>query len=234
MDIIAINDESFLIQFKNEISLDIHMKVKYYYSFIKENLRLKSCVSGYNSILVKYDILNDSFVDIKNKINSLDYKVKKKETKRKIVYIPVCYDEEYAVDINRVSKHNNLDIKEVINKHTSKEYLVYMIGFTPGFPYLGGMDESISTPRLDVPRTKISKGSVGIGGEQTGIYPLDTPGGWNIIGKTPVSLFDAKREIPSLLEMGNYIKFEEITKEEYIEIEKEVLNNTYQIRIEVK
>ena len=122
---------------------------------------------------------------------------------------------------------NGETVEEVIKIHTSEEYLIYMIGFIAGFPYLGGMSKEIATPRLKSPRVKIEGGSVGIAGEQTGIYPVASPGGWQLIGRTPLKLYDADREKPVLLEAGQYIKFAAVTEEEYKKIEKEVEDGTY-------
>ncbi|MBO6101233.1 MAG: 5-oxoprolinase subunit PxpB [Spirochaetaceae bacterium] len=134
----------------------------------------------------------------------------------KIVTIPVCYeDEEFAPDLEKVALHAKLTKEEVIKKHSSSDYLIYMMGFLPGFPYLGGMDERLATPRLETPRTKIPAGSLAIGGVQTGLYPVESPGGWNIIGRTPVKLFDLKRKPFFLYETGNRIRFEPITREEF-------------------
>ncbi|MBP5443206.1 MAG: 5-oxoprolinase subunit PxpB, partial [Treponema sp.] len=134
----------------------------------------------------------------------------------KIVTIPVCYeDEEFAPDLGKVALHAKLTKEEVIKKHSSSDYLIYMMGFLPGFPYLGGMDERLATPRLETPRTKIPAGSLAIGGVQTGLYPVESPGGWNIIGRTPVKLFDLKRKPFFLYEAGNRIRFEPITREEF-------------------
>ena len=131
-------------------------------------------------------------------------------------------------DIENVAAHNHKTVKEVIRIHTSGEYLIYMLGFIAGFPYLGGMSKEIATPRLKNPRVKIEGGSVGIAGEQTGIYPVDSPGGWQLIGRTPLKLYDADREKPVLLEAGQYIRFRSVSQEEYERIEKEVADGTYQ------
>ena len=126
-----------------------------------------------------------------------------------------------------VVNYSEKPVEEVIKIHTSEEYLIYMIGFIAGFPYLGGMSKEIATPRLKSPRVKIEGGSVGIAGEQTGIYPVASPGGWQLIGRTPLKLYDADREKPVLLEAGQYIKFAAVTEEEYKKIEKEVEDGTY-------
>ncbi|MFS0785064.1 5-oxoprolinase subunit PxpB [Shouchella sp. 1P09AA] len=136
----------------------------------------------------------------------------------KHVTIPVCYDRDYGLDLDDVAKRNGLTRDEVIHIHTSGDYLVYMIGFAPGFPFLGGMDERIATPRHAQPRTEISAGSVGIAGGQTGVYPFTTPGGWQLIGQTPLTLFSANREVPSLLQAGDRVTFKEISKEEFLQM----------------
>lgn len=232
MDINPINDDSFLIKYEDEISVSVHMKVKFYYDYILKNLEPLSVVSGYNSILVTYDSSMYSYIEMKENILKKEYVKSNDNDARKVIHVPVCYDESFALDINRVAEVNQLTIEEVIRRHTDPEYLVYMIGFSPGFPYLGGMDKSIETPRLEVPRTKVEAGSVGIGGKQTGVYPSETPGGWNIIGKTPLSLFDIKEKTPSLLQMGCYIKFNSISLDEFNQISIKVKNKTYTPRIE--
>lgn len=119
----------------------------------------------------------------------------------RVFEIPVCYGGEYGPDIENIAKHAGLTEEEVIEIHSSKDYLIYMLGFLPGFSYLGGLDERIHTPRLANPRIRIPAGSVGIGGSQTGIYPLDSPGGWRLLGMTPVKTYDPEREDPILLKL---------------------------------
>jgi inhibitor of KinA len=129
--------------------------------------------------------------------------------------IPVCYGGIYGPDLDFVAQTNGLTPEEVITLHTSVDYLVYMIGFAPGFPYLGGMDEKIAAPRKATPRAAIPVGSVGIAGAQTGIYPLETPGGWQLIGRTPVALFRPQDASPSLLKAGDTVRFYPITEEQF-------------------
>ncbi|WP_295793037.1 5-oxoprolinase subunit PxpB [Mucilaginibacter sp.] len=132
-----------------------------------------------------------------------------------IVIIPVCYDAELGPDIAEVAKIHNMTVDAVIQLHSAAEYSVHMIGFMPGFAYLGGMTESLATPRKGTPRNAVPAGSVGIAGKQTGIYPLQTPGGWQLIGQTPVKLFDANRVQPSLLKAGDRVIFKPITRLEF-------------------
>jgi len=133
----------------------------------------------------------------------------------RLVEIPVCYGGSYGPDLELVAGHNGLSPGEVIAIHSSIDYLVYMIGFAPGFPYLGGMDERLVTPRRSSPRLSIPMGSVGIGGQQTGIYSIDSPGGWQIIGRTPQCLFRPNDDTPSLLCSGDQVRFYPISAKEY-------------------
>ncbi len=138
----------------------------------------------------------------------------------KTVIIPVCYGGEYGPDLAFVAQHTGLSEEEVVKIHTSRTYRVYMLGFLPGFPYLGGMDERIATPRLETPRTRIPAGSVGIAGTQTGFYPMESPGGWRIIGRTPIKAFDPFSDTPFLLFPGDFVQFKSIGEGEYRKIEE--------------
>lgn len=134
----------------------------------------------------------------------------------RIISIPVCYeDQEFAPDLEKVCAHAKMTKEEVIRLHSASEYLIYMMGFLPGFPYLGGMDESLNTPRLESPRTKIPAGSLAIGGAQTGLYPVESPGGWNIIGRTPLKLFDLSRNPQFLYRAGDKIRFMPVSRHEF-------------------
>jgi inhibitor of KinA len=129
--------------------------------------------------------------------------------------IPVCYDLEFAIDLERVASHAQISPSEVVDLHGAAEYRVNCIGFTPGFPYLTGLPNRIATPRHTVPRKEIPAGSVAIGGAQAGIYPQESPGGWNVIGRTPLRLFDPQRDPPVLLQPGDQVRFRKITREEF-------------------
>ena len=131
------------------------------------------------------------------------------------VEVPVCYDDEFAPDLRDVAWHTGLSAQEVVRRHSAAMYRVNCVGFTPGFPYLSGLPTELATPRRASPRKEIPVGAVAIGGTQTGIYPRKSPGGWNIIGRTPLSLFDVKREPPSLFQAGDRIRFRRISREEF-------------------
>jgi len=132
-----------------------------------------------------------------------------------LMEIPVCYETEFALDLEHVAEHAGVHWKEVVDLHCAAEYRVHCLGFTPGFPFLGGLSRKLATPRRDVPRKEIPAGSVAIGGSQSGIYPIKSPGGWNIIGRTPLQLFDPKRKPPALLRAGDRVRFRSVTREEF-------------------
>jgi len=228
MNISIVNEESILIRFEQDISESNHYKVKFYYQDLINHEGVLSLIPSYNSLLVYYDITQVTYKSLIDDIESINYIESSMTEEKRVIIVPVCY--EKALDMEHVSKHTKLSCEEIIKRHSSRDYLVYMIGFTPGFPYLGGMDASLETPRLEVPRTRIEKGSVGIGGKQTGIYPLDTPGGWNIIGKTPLHLFD-KKESKVLISMGDYIRFVPIDEKTYDLIESQINKGDYEIEV---
>ena len=149
---------------------------------------------------------------------------------KRIVVIPTLYDGDYGPDLDSVSSITGLSVEQIIKIHTNKEYKVYSIGFTPGFPYLGGLDNTLYCPRLDSPRINVPLGSVAIAELQTGIYPTESPGGWRLIGRTPVTLFDATRPVPSLLRPGDLVKFKPMTdKKEFEHIKERSDKNDYQV-----
>lgn len=179
---------------------------------------INAVTSTYHTVSVYYDGLQvdrDILVGIikdQCESESLNH-----ELKTELVIIPVLYDGE---DINRVANHCGISAQEVVNRHSSTVYRIYMLGFSPGFPYFGGMDQSIATPRLQTPRLKIEAGSVGIADQQTGIYPIESPGGWNLIGRTPLKLFDPTSQSPFLLASGQMVRFVPIDLKEFTRISK--------------
>ncbi|MFL8672546.1 5-oxoprolinase subunit PxpB [Clostridioides sp. GD02404] len=221
-------DKAVVAEFGNEISEDINKKVISFMRAIEiSNLKgiVTEMVPTYRSLMISYNPLKIDFDSLIERLKKIENNLESIELpKPKIHEIPVCYDKVFGIDIENVASHNNLTVDDVIKIHTSRDYLIYMLGFTPGFPYLGGMDERIATPRLEVPRTEIYGGSVGIAGSQTGVYPIDSPGGWQIIGRTPLKLYDENREEQILLRAGDFIKFVPITLDEFIEIEKNNLS----------
>lgn len=187
-------------------------------------------VPAYDSVGVYYDLNVISYAGISAEIEKLHAKEMEGQSNPvRLLHIPVVYGGKYGPDLDRVAKHNDCSTCEVISSHESQECLVYMLGFLPGFPYLGGMSSGIATPRLEKPRDKIIAGSVGIADRQTGIYPVASPGGWNIIGRTPVTLFNHELEEPILFRAGDHVKFDAITTEEFLRIGED---KTYKLTIE--
>lgn len=179
-------------------------------------------VPTYRSLAVHYDMLKTGQDElISALLPIIDGIGSGEHAEGELVRIPVLYGGEWGADIETVARLNSLSVDEVIAIHTAPEYPVYMLGFLPGFCYLGGMDARIAAPRLKTPRVRIEPGSVGIAGEQTGIYPIASPGGWQLIGRTPLSLYSPAREKPILLEAGLRIKFYSINRAEYERIRAE-------------
>lgn len=154
-----------------------------------------------------------------------------KSREKRVVHIPVCYDKSFGPDLEELSRHSGLSIEEIIAVHSGRDYLIYMMGFLPGFAYLGGLDPSLHMPRLDTPRTSIEAGAVGIAGSQTGMYPMASPGGWRLIGSTPMKLFDPKRDTPFLYETGDYIRFEPVSREDYDQIKADCREGIYKCQV---
>ncbi len=173
-------------------------------------------IPTYRSLLVVYDpVLTNPYI-LENFMSELEQnRLEKNIPDSKVVEIQVCYGSEYGPDIETVARTNNITTREVISIHSESEYLIYMVGFTPGFPFLGGLSEKLFTPRLETPRLKVPKGSVGIANNQTGVYSIESPGGWQLIGRTPLDLFDPGRSNPLLYQPGDKIKFIPITEDEY-------------------
>lgn len=223
---IPLSECAVLLSFGNTIDNAIHEKLMQAKKITEENpfIGFIETVPAYNSLTVFYnpkevnkvaETISASVIhQLKQIIETAEQSSVQKITESTIT-IPVCYEEEYGIDLNELSAQLKLSIKEIIELHTKQLYKVFMIGFTPSFPYMGILDEQLFTKRKAQPRISVEPGSVAIAGNQTGIYPLSTPGGWNIIGKTPLKLFDQQKENPFLLKAGDTIQFTSITKKEY-------------------
>jgi inhibitor of KinA len=223
--IYPVGDSAITIELEKIIDEDINRQILSLFNCLQQNniFGVIDIIPAYSSITLVYDVAS-----IKNKINSSAYHcmhqqiisvindcdINQKQTSR-LIEVPVCYDISLGIDLEEMSTQKNISIEEIIRIHTSKTYRVYMIGFLPGFAYMGKVDETIVTPRKQQPRTNIVAGSIGIAGEQTGIYPLNSPGGWNIIGQTPIKMFDAERETPIYLQAGDEVKFIAISLHEF-------------------
>ncbi len=211
-------DSALVVEIGDEIHPEINCKLRGLVLTLEgKNIQgVREYIPTYRSLLVQYDPAEILFSELVEKIKQIEAQLQVVVIPEpKIVEIPVVYGGEFGPDLEFVAKHKNLSQKEVIALHTGRDYLVYMLGFTPGFCYLGGMSERLETPRLATPRTRIPAGSVGIAGKQTGIYPIESPGGWQLIGRTPLRLFDPDRDPVVLVEAGDYVRFFEIDEQEY-------------------
>jgi len=235
--ILTVGDSSILIEFGKEISPQINSKIAAVVKLMRAQ-QVKGIIDmipSFCALLINYDSRVISYNTLKTRIEGvlkLDAEVE--AAVARVFEIPVCYGGKYGPDLDNIAKHAEITTKEVIEIHSSSDYLIYMLGFLPGFPYLGGLDERIHIPRLPSPRITIPAGSVGIGGAQTGIYPLDSPGGWQLLGQTPVKTYDAESEVPILFEAGDYIRFVPVSEKEYLEIEKQVQTRKYQCVVREK
>jgi inhibitor of KinA len=210
--------DSLVVYFGNEISEDVATIVQRAYLSLK-SLNIEGIIEiipSYTSIYILYDIFKydySSFVEILR--NSIDLNYEDTRTKN-IINIDVYYGDEVALDLNDMSFKTNLSIEKIIELHSSKLYDVYAMGFSPGFAFLASVDKQIAVPRLSSPRKSVPKGSVAIADTQTAVYPQQSPGGWNIIGRTVMELFDKNLEKLSPLSVGDKVKFNPISKEEFL------------------
>ena len=218
-----LGDAALYCDFGDEVNKDVNSNVIKYFKLIREkNIKgITNITPSYNKLIVSFDLNLTSFLELKEKIinikltNILDNKVK-------TIKIPVCCDDEFALDIERLTKKLNLPKKEILDKYFDKEYFCYMTGFIAGMPFMGDIDEKIQLNRLETPRLKVPKGSVGITEQFSNIYTFESPGGWNIIGNTPIKVFDKLNlEKPTLINPGDKVLFYEISKKEFLNFNNE-------------
>ncbi|TQR60244.1 5-oxoprolinase subunit PxpB [Campylobacter troglodytis] len=227
-----------LLRFKQEISSSVHSQVLSLEVRLKQAFEsgklcgIEELVSAYASLLIYFDPL---LLNIKDLFEFLEDAKKnlqvKDQASRLCLELPCCYDEEFGLDLDFVCRHCKLSKKELVALHSEVYYLVYMLGFMAGFAYLGGLDKRLFTPRLKEPRAKIQAGSIGIADRQTGIYPISSPAGWQIIAKTPLKLFDKTKKDPTLLKPSMLVKFKPIDRLEFKHIEEEIKSGVYKERI---
>lgn len=236
--ILTSGDSAVTVEFGNAIDPEINDQV---YAFADtltatEPEWLVDTVPTYRSVLIQYDPLLVSQQDVVDALGEVADRLIDAQTGEisrtpKIYELPVAYGGENGPDLSSVAENAGMPVDDVIRIHSSTAYRVYMLGFSPGFPYLGGMDERIACPRLKTPRTRVPAGSVGIAESQTGVYPSASPGGWQLIGRTPVELFDAAKDPPSVLQPGHFVRFVPVSDEELARIESDIASGSFRITV---
>ncbi|MFC5525551.1 5-oxoprolinase subunit PxpB [Rhodanobacter ginsengisoli] len=224
----AIAEDALLLRFGERIDIALNARVQAAAASLRQQLPQLECVPAYASLLLRFDPLawpdagaGTPHQQLQQAVGTVLEMVGTEIRASREQLIPVCYGGEYGPDLDDVARHAGLDIDGVIARHTAADYAVAMIGFAPGFPYLLGLDPALAMPRRHDPRQRVPAGSVAIGGEQTGIYPAPLPGGWQLIGRTPLRLFDTAAEPPSLLEAGDRVRFRAIGPDEFRRLERE-------------
>ncbi len=234
-----INEQTIMIYFENQIDPKTFAKVQHVSQYIKDKQlqSITEIIPSYRAIMLYVDTNISTLNEVLNDLDleQLDISsINEQQLRNKTIHLPVLYGGEYGQDIEEVATYNDLTTEEVVKIHSSNKYLIYMLGFMPGFPFLGGLDANLHTPRRKEPRTKIEAGSVGIANNQTGLYPKQSPGGWQIIGRTPINVFDINREPMCLYEAGDSIQFYSIDKDTYQQIEQEQTQDDFNIEKWVK
>jgi inhibitor of KinA len=215
------SDQSMLIYMGEEIALPTHQSIRKLLHLLQKEppAWLRNVQPAYCSLLLTFDARRVGPAEVEGTLRQLAERAESaRSAKPRSVEIPVCYDQEFAPDLDEVAKVHGLNAKEVIRLHTSRTYHAYFLGFAPGFAYLGELPEEIVTPRLEIPRTKVPAGSVAIAGKQTAIYPFATPGGWRLIGRTPLTLFRVNRKPMALISMGDQVRFRSISRKVFSEL----------------
>ncbi len=218
MRLFNMGDRGLLLEFGDEIREEINEKVTRMALAIQSEAvpGIVETVPTYRSLLVLYDPLILSVGDLKKKLESIEEGLRQSPfPEPRLSRIPVVYGGKYGPDLESVAEYHRTKPDEIVRLHCSRTYLVYLIGFMPGFPYMGELPESLVTPRLKTPRLSVPAGSVAIAQKQTGIYPMDSPGGWQVLGRTPVKMFDPAKDPPAYLRMGDRVQFCPISEKEF-------------------
>ncbi len=219
-----LGEDALLLRFADAIDAEANRRVHALAARIARNRPrwLRELVPAYASLAVAVDPDAANLAEARAWLQALQPDdAHEADAEAPVVAIPVCYGGEFGPDLDELARHAGLAPEEVVRRHAAGDYRVAMLGFAPGFPYLLGLDPALAMPRLDTPRTRVPAGSVGIGGAQTGIYPREGPGGWRIIGRTPLALFDATREAPSLLAPGQRVRFEPVDADTFVRLQRE-------------
>lgn len=222
MTIYAINEFTLAVKVGEGLSEQVNERVHALYRQLKQNPVWSDVIPAYNTVTVVYDPLALRHANTSASVfaasllqEAIDQSTEGFGFASRLLEIPVCYDSSFALDLPLIARKKKISHQQVVTLHTETTYRIYMIGFLPGFAYMGKVDGRIASPRLTKPRTWVPAGSVGIAGEQTGIYPVDSPGGWNIIGRTPLPLFDIRKPNPVFFEPGDRVRFFPVSKSEF-------------------
>ena len=232
-----------LIEWPAKIDLQIIQDITSFEKLVAQQQLVVETIIAYHSLMICYDdrsVLTSEkkpLVNFEREIQKLKklYTKNRKNyalTKRRVWQIPVCYDLKFGIDLKEIAKSKKISTTTLVDLHSDARYYIYFIGFQPGFLYLGGLDSRIHMPRRSNPRLHVEKGSVAIGGAQTGIYPQDSPGGWNIIGKSPVDFFDIVKSKPCFAKAGEFVRFVPVELEIFFEISQEIKQGKYQVKFD--
>jgi KipI family sensor histidine kinase inhibitor len=216
----AASDQSLLVSFGHQITLENHERVVKLLRFLQSRLidGIRNLHPAYCSVLIQFDALKLDHDELQSRLLPCLARLDEAPLpKPRQIEIPVCYGGNFGPDLKDVGALHGISPGHVIELHSSPLYIVYFLGFAPGFPYFGGLPEVLATPRLETPRAKVPAGSVGIGGNQTAVYPFATPGGWRLIGRTPLAMFHPDQARMNLLQIGDHVRFRPISKEEFAE-----------------
>ena len=220
-----------LVEWPANISQDIIQDIISFERQVKEIDSILDIIIAYNSLLIRYQnpIVDQELTirQLKNKYTASSYLIKQDQF---LWEIPVCYDASFGIDLEEIANKKKCSVADIVRLHTETDYLVYFIGFQPGFLYLGGLNQNLHVPRKSTPRVRVDKGSVGIGGAQTGVYPQSSSGGWNIIGKSPLNFFNMKATNPCFAKPGDRIQFVAVGIHTFHEIEREVIKQEFIIK----
>ena len=218
MRIVSASDSALLISFADEISFEANQQVISLFRELERlhDDRIRNLHPAYSSLLIDFEPLHTTHKELENIVRQLtSNSMVQRAQPANSVQIPVCYDHEFAPDLARVAQHVSMTEEQIIALHSKSDYIVCFLGFSPGFAYLSGLVPQLNVPRLSTPRTHVPAGSVGLAGEQTGIYPNDSPGGWLIIGRTPLRMFDPQANPPSRLQPGDRVRFHRVSSGEF-------------------
>ena len=216
-NILNLGDAALYCDFGNEVNKTTNTQViKYFQSIKKENIEgINNLTPSYNKLIISFDLKKTNYINLKKKIENLNIDIKD-SFKNKEIEIPVCNDQNFSLDIKRLEKRLKLSVEKIYENFYNKKFFCYMTGFIAGMPFLGDLDKNMRAERLETPRVKVPKGSVGLTEQFANIYTFESPGGWNIIGNTPVNIFDSSNEKnPSLINPGDTVIFKRITIDQY-------------------